>query len=172
MSEDAPRFFGKFRGMVMNNVDPMGMGRIQVQVPDVSGLVPGSWAMPCFPFASMQLGFYALPQIGGGVWVEFEQGNPDYPIWSGCWYGSRADVPALVTATPPAVPVVVMQTQGQTTLLLSDLPGPTGGILIKTMSGAMISINDVALTISNGKGASIVMAGPVVAINGTALTVT
>ena len=65
-----------------------------------------------------------------------------------------------------------MQTQGQTTLLLSDLAGPTGGVLIKTMSGAMISINDVALTISNGKGASIVMTGPTVAINGTALTIT
>jgi uncharacterized protein involved in type VI secretion and phage assembly len=158
--------------MVTNNVDPLGIGRLQVQVPDVAGVVPGSWAMPCFPFASTQLGFYALPQIGGGVWVEFEQGNPDYPIWSGCWYGSKADVPGLVSATPPGVPVIIMQTQGQTTLLLSDLAGPTGGVMIKTTSGAMISINDVALTITNGKGASIVMTGPTVAINGAALTVT
>jgi uncharacterized protein involved in type VI secretion and phage assembly len=172
MSDDALRFFGKYRGMVTNNIDPLGIGRLQVQVPDVAGVVPGSWALPCFPFASTQLGFYALPQIGGGVWVEFEQGNPDYPIWSGCWYGSRADVPGLVSATPPGVPVVIMQTQGQTTLLLSDLAGPTGGVLIKTTSGAMISINDVALTISNGKGASIVMTGPTVAINGAALTIT
>lgn len=172
MSDDALRFFGKYRGMVTNNLDPLGIGRLQVQVPDVAGVVPGSWALPCFPFASTQLGFYALPQIGGGVWVEFEQGNPDYPIWSGCWYGSRADVPGLVSATPPGIPVVIMQTQGQTTLLLSDLAGPTGGVLIKTTSGAMISINDVALTISNGKGASIVMTGPTVAINGAALTIT
>jgi hypothetical protein len=172
MSDDALRFFGKYRGMVTNNIDPLGIGRLQVQVPDVAGVVPGSWALPCFPFASTQLGFYALPQIGGGVWVEFEQGNPDYPIWSGCWYGSRADVPGLVSATPPGIPVVIMQTQGQTTLLLSDLAGPTGGVLIKTTSGAMISINDVALTISNGKGASIVMTGPTVAINGAALTIT
>lgn len=172
MSESTQKFYGKYRGMVINNVDPLGIGRLMVQVPDVGGLIPGSWAMPCFPFASTQLGFYALPQIGGGVWVEFEQGNPDYPIWSGAWYGSRADVPALVSATPPGVPVAILQTQGQTTLLLSDLPGPTGGVLIKTMTGAMISINDVALTISNGKGASIVMAGPTVAINGVALTIT
>lgn len=171
MSE-TPRFFGKYRGMVTNNIDPMGIGRLQVQVPDVAGLVPGSWAMPCFPFTGPQLGFYALPQIGAGVWVEFEQGNPDYPIWSGCWYGSRADLPALVTATPPAVPVALIATQGQTTLLLSDQPGPTGGVLLKTMTGAMIAMNDVSLTISNGKGASIVLTGPTVAINGTALTVT
>jgi len=169
---DGQKYYGKYRGTVLNNIDPLQIGRLMVQVPDVSNLIPSSWAMPCFPISGKQMGAYMIPQIGAGVWVEFEQGNPDYPIWSGCWYGSRADVPALVTATPPAVPVVVMQTQGQTTLLLSDLPGPTGGILIKTMSGAMISINDVALTISNGKGASIVMAGPVVAINGTALTVT
>lgn len=171
MSE-TPKFYGKYRGMVINNIDPMGLGRLMVQVPDVAGVIPGSWAMPCFPFSGPQLGFYALPQIGAGVWVEFEQGDPDRPIWSGCWYGSRAEIPALVTATPPGVPVVIMQTQGQTTLLLSDLPGPTGGVLIKTMTGAMISINDVALTISNGKGASIVMAGPTVTINGGALTIT
>lgn len=172
MTDSAQKFYGKYRGMVVNNIDPMGIGRIQVQVPDVTGLIPGGWAMPCFPFASTQLGFYALPQIGGGVWVEFEQGNPDYPIWSGCWYGSRADVPGLVTATPPGVPIAIMQTQGQTTLLLSDLPGPTGGVLIKTMTGAIISMNEVALTITNGQGASIVMMGPTVSINGVALTIT
>lgn len=171
MSENT-KFFGKYRGMVINNIDPMGIGRLLVQVPDVAGLIPGSWAMPCFPFTGPQFGLYGLPQIGTGIWVEFEQGNPDYPIWSGCWYGSRAEVPALITATPPGIPVAILQTQGQTTLLLSDLPGPTGGVLIKTMTGAIISMNDVALTISNGKGASIVMAGPTVTINAGALTIT
>ena len=92
------KYYGKYRGMVINNVDAMQMGRVQVQVPDVTGLPPTSWAMPCLPFGGKQMGMWALPQIGTGVWVEFEQGDIDRPIWSGCWYGSAADVPAQILA--------------------------------------------------------------------------
>ncbi|GKS56843.1 baseplate assembly protein [Nitrospira sp.] len=165
------KFYGKFRGTVLNNIDPMQMGRLQVQVPDVAGLVPTSWAMPCFPLSGKQMGMWAIPQIGAGVWVEFEQGNPDYPIWSGCWFGSAAEVPALALTAPPPLSDIVLQTATQNTLLLSDLPGPAGGILLKTMTGALISINDVGITISNGKGATIMMTGPTVTINGGALVV-
>jgi uncharacterized protein involved in type VI secretion and phage assembly len=165
-------FLGKYRGMVLNNIDPMQQGRLQVQVPDVAGLIPGSWAMPCLPFTGKQMGLWAIPQIGTGVWIEFEQGNPDYPIWSGCWFGSAAEVPALALAAPPAIPNFVIQTQGQNTLMLSDVPGPTGGILLKSTTGALISINDVGITISNGKGAMITMTGPTVTVNAGALTIT
>lgn len=171
-TENIPnKFYGKYRGTVLNNVDPMQMGRLQVQVPDVAGLVPTSWAMPCFPLSGKQMGMWAIPQIGAGVWVEFEQGNPDYPIWSGCWFGSAAEVPALALTAPPPLSDIVLQTAAQNTLLLSDLPGPTGGILLKTTTGALISINDVGITISNGKGATIVMTGPTVTINAGALVV-
>ena len=73
-----------------------------------------------------------IPNPGTGVWVEFEQGDADHPIWTGCWYGIAAEVPALAHAAPPVTPPIVFQTQGQTTLMLSDVPGPTGGILLKT----------------------------------------
>ena len=173
MTENAAhKYFGKYRGMVVSNVDPMQIGRLLVQVPDVLGPIPSSWAMPCLPFTGKQMGMWCLPQIGTGVWVEFEQGNPDYPIWSGCWYGLVAEVPALALAAPPGVPNVVIQTAAQNTLMLSDLPGPTGGILLKTTTGAFISVNDIGITISNGKGAIITMTGPTVDINLTALTVT
>jgi Uncharacterized protein conserved in bacteria len=168
----AQKYFGKYRGMVINNVDPLQIGRLMLQVPDVLGPIPSSWAMPCLPFTGKQMGMWCLPQVGTGVWVEFEQGNPDYPIWSGCWYGLVAEVPALALAAPPAVPNVVIQTAAQNTLMLSDLPGPTGGILLKTTTGAFISVNDIGITISNGKGAIITMTGPTVDINMTALTVT
>ena len=111
-------------------------------------------------------------QIGAGVWVEFEQGDPDQPIWAGCWFGSAAEVPALALAAPPGVPNVVIQTQAQNTLMISDVPGPTGGILLKTTTGAMIAVNDIGITISNGKGATIVMTGPTVTVNNGALVVT
>jgi hypothetical protein len=67
---------------------------------------------------------------------------------------------------------VLLQTQGQQTLMLSDVPGPTGGILLKTVSGAMISISEAGITISNGQGATIMMTGPTVTVNGGALAVT
>jgi uncharacterized protein involved in type VI secretion and phage assembly len=165
------RYFGKYRGTVLNNVDPMRRGRIMVQCPDVLGAIPSSWALPCFPTAGRQAGVYAVPQIGSGVWVEFEGGDPDHPIWSGAWYASAAEVPALAQAVPPGMDTFVVQTTGQTTLAISDVPG-TGGILLKTATGALIQVNDVGITISNGKGATIVLAGPTVTVNAGALVVT
>lgn len=165
------KFYGKYRGVVLNNVDPMQQGRVMVQVPDVLGVGLSSWAMACVPFGGKQMGMWCLPQIGAGVWVEFEQGDSDYPIWSGCWWGSAADPPVLALAAPPAVPNFVIQSQGQNTLMISDVPGPTGGFLLKTLTGAFISINDIGITISNGKGAIITMTGPSVDINLGALTI-
>jgi hypothetical protein len=162
----APRkFFGKYRGLVVDNIDPMQIGRIMAQVPDVLGLIPSSWAMPCVPFAGIQSGAFMVPPIGSQVWMEFEQGNPDYPIWTGGFWGVVADVPALATA-PPAIPPgvnIVLQTPLQSTIVLSDsAPTPaTGGIVLK--SGA-------SLMVINASG--IYITAPLVAINETALVVT
>jgi hypothetical protein len=165
------RFFGKYRGTVFNNVDPMLMGRIQAIVPGVLGVIPTSWAMPCFPVAGIQNGVFALPIIGSAVWIEFEQGDPDYPIWAGCFYGTPAEVPAMALIVPPAVPGFTFQTPLQNGLTISDVPGPTGGILMKTTTGAMISVSDTGIIISNGKGAIINMVGPSTDINAGALTI-
>ncbi len=164
-------YYGKYRGMVLNNLDPLQIGRLLVQVPDVEGVLPSSWAMPCFPFTGRQMGAYLLPQIGAGVWVEFEHGDPNHPIWSGCWYGSVADVPALALAGNPASPNVVLQTSLQNSIIISDLPGPTGGIMLKSPTGASILVNDTGIYIQNGKGASITLVGPSVMINNGALNV-
>ena len=165
------KFFGKYRGTVIDNIDPLQTGRLLVQVPDVSNILPSTWAMPCLPFAGIQSGFYAVPAIGSQVWIEFEQGNPDYPIWVGCFWGSAADVPALALAGVPGLQQIVVQTTSQNTLLISDVPGPAGGILLKSSTGALISVSDVGITISNGQGATITMNGPAVTVNEGALEV-
>lgn len=170
MSNGTP-FWGKYRGTVVNNVDPMQIGRLQVLVPDVSGVMLSSWAMPCAPVAGMQSGMFALPIIGSGVWVEFERGDPDYPIWVGCFWGTAAEVPATALAVPPAVPGITLQTPLQNAIQISDTPG-VGGILLKTPTGAMLTINDVGITMTNGRGATISMVGPTVDVNVGALTVT
>ena len=127
--------------------------------------------MPCFPFAGKQMGMYVVPQVGAGVWVEFEQGDPDYPIWTGCYCGTAAEVPALALAGNPASPNIVLQTTAQNGLVISDLPGPTGGIMLKSTTGATIIVNDTGIYIQNGKGASLVMTGPTVTVNNGALVV-
>jgi len=166
-----PQYFGKYRGTVINNIDPMQIGRLQVMVPDVMGVGISSWAMPCVPLAGPQMGAYFVPLIGAGVWVEFEGGDPDYPIWTGGFWGSAAEVPALALAGLPASPSIVLQTSGQNSVVVSDLPG-TGGIMLKATTGAMILINETGITISNGQGATIMLTGPTVTINQGALVVT
>jgi hypothetical protein len=169
------RYYGKYRGTVIENIDPQQIGRILVMVPDVLGMTPSSWAMPCVPAAGIQAGMFIVPPIGSGVWIEFEQGDPDYPIWTGGFWGLVADVPLLATA-PPAIPPgqnIVLQTTGQATVLVSDAPPTplTGGIVLKSTTGAMIVVNDSGIYIDNGKGASITLIGPAVDINLGALTV-
>jgi uncharacterized protein involved in type VI secretion and phage assembly len=167
----ATKYWGKYRGMVLNNIGPMQMGRLMVQVPDVTSLIPGTWAMPCVPVAGIQNGMVALPMIGSGVWVEYEQGDPDFPIWVGCFWGSAAELPALSHLTPPVVSAITFQTPLQNGLTISDLPGPAGGIMLKSATGASIIVNDTGIYIQNGKGASIVMTGPSVTVNAGALVV-
>ena len=169
------RHYGKYRGLVIDNIDPEQIGRILVQVPDVLGEIPASWAMPCVPAAGIQAGCFIVPPIGSQVWVEFEQGDPDYPIWTGGFWGLVADVPIFATA-PPAIPPgqnIVLQTTGQNTIMVSDAPPSpvSGGIVLKSVSGAMIVVNETGIYISNGQGATITLIGPAVAVNIDALTV-
>ena len=168
---NAKKFFGKYRGKVINNIDPEQRGRIQVEVSDVSNLVPSSWAMPCVPVAGDQMGMFAVPPNGSGVWIEFEQGDPDYPIWVGCFWGTADEMPSLAKLVPPAVPGITFQTPLKNGMQVSDAPGPTGGIQLKTANGAEISVTDVGITITNGKGAKLTMIGNMVDFNEGALTV-
>lgn len=167
----ATKYWGKYRGTVVNNLDPMMEGRIQAIVPAVSNVALTSWALPCLPVAGLQTGMFAVPIPGAKVWIEFENGDPDFPIWTGCFYGSAAEVPALARATPPVVPGITFQTPLQNGLSINDVPGPLGGIVMKTATGATLIINDTGIYIQNGKGASIVMVGPAVSVNNGALSV-
>jgi uncharacterized protein involved in type VI secretion and phage assembly len=174
-SDVSGKFYGKYRGTVFNNLDPLQLGRIQALVPDVFGLIPSSWAMPCVPIAGKQQGIFVLPQIGSGVWIEFEQGEPDYPIWVGGFWGIVAEVPALALAPPPIPPGqnIVVQTTLQNTIIVSDAaPTPaTGGIVLKSTTGATIVVNDSGIYIQNGKGAAILMAGTSLTITGAPVNI-
>jgi uncharacterized protein involved in type VI secretion and phage assembly len=163
-------FYGKYPGTVRNNIDPNQKGRLLVEVGDVGGNMISSWASPCLPVVGPNMGIFTVPPIGAGVWVEFVRGDADFPVWTGGFY-SEVDVPALARIVPPGVSGITLQTQLKNGIVISDAPGPTGGILIQTTSGAMIAVNDVGITISNGKGAVLSLTGPTVDVNLGALTI-
>ena len=171
MNCEQRRYFGKYRGTVVNNLDPERLARLLAVVPDVQGTASSTWAMPSLPFASAHAGVVAVPPVGAGVWIEFEQGDPDYPIWSGCWWGSASEVPAVVLSGQPGVGQITLVTPGQHTLVISDLPGIAGGITVRTSEGARITLNDNAIALDNGKGAAISLVGNAVRIGGAEIVI-
>jgi hypothetical protein len=167
------RFYGKYRGTVVQNLDPEFRGRLMCEVPGVLGPVPSSWCEACVPLAGptgTAMGAYFVPPIGAGVWIEFEQGDPNRPIWSGCRF-APGDAPLLAFAGLPVSPSIVMQTSLQNAIAISDLPGPTGGIMLKSATGATLIVNDTGIYLQNGKGAMMTLVGPTVTFNTGALTI-
>ena len=141
--------YGKYRGKVVNNVDPLMQGRIIAMVPTISEM-PLTWATPCVPYAGRGVGFFAVPPIGANVWIEFEGGDPGKPIWAGCFWG-KGEAPAK-----PAVPTTKMLKTELITLSFNDLKAelkleaktPTGLQTVEMDPGGIkLSSNEVTVTI-------------------------
>ena len=156
----ARKLYGKYRGTIVDNVDPMLRGRVRVSVPGVLNSRTKPWAEICLPaFDGLTA---AAPAIGSSVLVEFEAGDVRRPICTGkLWSGQDQPV-------PPSAPLT-LGLPGQATLSIGDAGGR--GITLRTALGAMIAISDAGITISNGQGASISLNGPSVSINNGALVV-
>ena len=118
------QFFGKYRGKVTGTKDDKNLGRIQVEVPAVLGEGKKSWAMPCVAYAGKDIGFFTVPPKGSNVWVEFEAGDPNYPIWSGCFWG-EGELPKALQNLEKEEEIQVFRTHG-ITLTLSNLEGKKG----------------------------------------------
>jgi hypothetical protein len=142
-------FFGKYRGKVENNVDPQRLGRLQVSVPSVLGEGRLSWAMPCVPYAGPKVGLIALPPKNANVWVEFEGGNLDYPIWTGCFW-DKGQIPLK----RPDASAKVLKTEG-IELTLDDTQG-SGGLTLKVGSP---SVSVPATLVINSKGVQVTTQG-------------
>ena len=161
------KFYGKYKGVVDQNIDLSGRGRLMVKVPTVfrDGKV---WALPCVPYAGPDIGFFMMPPTDANVWVEFEEGDPKRAIWSGCFWGERESAP--VSVSPLAAKTKMLKTD-TCTLTLDDTPG-SGGITIETTNGQKIKLTATGIEIDNGLGATIKLSGPSVKINEQALEVT
>jgi uncharacterized protein involved in type VI secretion and phage assembly len=153
------RFYGKYRGVV-TEVDAATM-RIKANVPAVLPGAPTGWCAPCVPYAGPQVGFLMLPEVGSGVWIEFEAGDVSYPIWVGCYWRS-GEVPAGATAEIKSIVTTAGTLAFNTTAgsikaedasqhaVLLDGKGVTvsteGGKIVAGPSG--VSVNNGALVVS------------------------
>lgn len=174
MSQDT--YPGLYRGTVLPTPDPEFRGRLQLTIADVLSFVPSTWAEPCAPLSGPPgpMGVYMVPPPGAGVWVMFEHGNVNKPVWIGCRFDTMADPPIDAKLSNPVNPSIVIQTLLKNTLVVSDLPPTpvTGGIMLRSTTGAMIVVNDSGIYLSNGKGATITMIGPAINFNLGAMIIT
>ena len=163
---EVKKYYGKFRGVVSDNRDPLMLGRIRAKVADVFGDNESSWALPSVPYAGNGVGIFLMPPTNASVWIEFEQGDPDYPIWSGCFW-ALGEVPA----TPGVAEMKVLKTN-LATITINDLQG-AGGITIESKigAGAKIVMNVEGIEITSGAG-KIKLTATGVSVNDGALEVT
>jgi uncharacterized protein involved in type VI secretion and phage assembly len=165
-----PPFYGKYRGTVTDNADLLMLGRVRAKIPDILGDKESGWALPCSPYAGKGVGLFLVPPKGASVWIEFEYGNPDRPIWSGGFWDKATDLP--VQSAPQLLPDNKVLKTNNCTITLDDTPG-ISGITIEAKSGAVsakIEMSMDGITISCAKGK--VKTGPItVSINDGALEV-
>jgi len=155
------RHFGKYRGIVADNADPLTQGRVQVRVPAVLG-DRTLWALPCTPYAGPDIGFLALPPVGAAVWVEFEGGDRNHPIWAGGFW-APGELPADCGPT-----MAVFRTPGAT-IRIDDggtVEIETSGGTKLTLSGSEIKLEAPSIKQSANGGAAELSAAGFDAMNG------
>lgn len=79
-------YYGVYDGQVCAINDPEKRGRIQCVIPDVTGESPSAWCEPCVPVAYDDGGDFYLPKLKEFVWIMFEQGDPNKPVYFGGWW--------------------------------------------------------------------------------------
>jgi Type VI secretion system/phage-baseplate injector OB domain len=176
MSSFKRRYYGKYRGVVADNVDLDQQGRITATVLDVLGDVPTTWALPCLPVTGMiglQSGMYVVPPIKANVWIEFEHGDVNKPIWSGCYWGDKSQIPTAALNEDPATPPILMQSVGQNSVMIGG--DPLTGITIscgpaELTTSPQITLDPTGITLSVG-ACSIKISVSSVSINDGALNI-
>ncbi|GAA1913717.1 phage baseplate assembly protein V [Streptomyces durmitorensis] len=167
MSADGPAYYGKYRGVVTDNClqdgtsDPQG--RIRAKVVDVYGEDKSPWALPAVPYAANGLGLYLTPPVDAFVWIEFEHGDPHYPVWSGCFWAANQ--------LPAARPEMKVLKTPAGTVTLDDSPNAPG-ITIVTAKGLKITIDQNGIEINAGKKGVIQLTDNKVTVNRDGLEVT
>lgn len=183
LAQDAPqRFYGKYRGFVVDNDDPEQRGRLRLRVPSVLGEAVSGWALPCLPFGGLaQQGLFLVPEVDAQVWVEFEEGSADLPLWTGTFWQQSGDPPAEAAKSPPTTRV--LRTPAGHVLQFDDAAGeeqirlhhsstaqlqvdPNGTVTLTDAAGSTLTLdasaNAVTLADSHGNTLTMDASGTVV----------
>lgn len=176
------QYFGKYRGFVADNEDPEQRGRLKLKVPTVLGEEVTGWALPCLPFGGLaNQGLFLVPEPDSQIWVEFEEGNLDQPIWTGTFWQQSGDPPEEAAKTPPTTRV--LRTPSGHVLQFDDAEGeeqirlhhsseaellidPEGSIVLTDKAGSKLTLdaagNTVVLEDSNGNTLTMSSSGTVI----------
>ncbi|MEU4351815.1 phage baseplate assembly protein V [Streptomyces sp. NPDC023838] len=168
------QWHGLYEAVVVDAKDPTGVGRLLVRVPEVLGDETQVWAAPSTPLAGPDCGMYVVPPADSGVWVRFLDGDPERAVCAGYRRGGSQDVPSAAKSAPPGIPQIVLATPSGSALVISDVPGPAGGIKLQLHgeNGPFIKIDEMSIEISCGSGlATLKLVGPQLTVNDGALTV-
>lgn len=155
------RYYGKYRGFVKNNKDPEKMGRLLVTVPSVLGKKVAVWAFPCVPYGGMKnRGLWFIPEKDAGVWVEFEEGDPEFPIWVGTFFskpGDETEAPKSrkpdgkedKVQSPPTSKMI--KTEAGHTIQFEDKEGKERITIVEGKNSHVIAMDKDGVKITDGK---------------------
>ncbi len=149
-------YYGKYRGFVADNQDPLGRGRLRLTVPSILGTAQTDWALPCLPFGGLtDQGVYMVPEVDAQVWVEFEEGNLSNAIWTGTFWQQQGDIPAEAQDPGPAARAV--KTPSGHLLLMDDTEDEGQVILRHTSEAELVLEPDGSLALTDSSGATLKM---------------
>lgn len=176
----ASRLYGKRKARVSDNKDPERRGRVRVENIELFGSGQSDWALPNVPFyGGRDCGFFSVPPVGSTVWLEFEEGLIDYPIYTGGYFdllndghstdGSQVENEEGFQSDPSSIPA-----HGRGVYDGSDFGGMKGSMgvpessfegmygevtILQTPSGHMIELDDTEgaqrIQIHHARGAHI-----------------
>lgn len=178
------RYFGKYRGLVVRNDDPENLGRLTVRVPGILGedVVTG-WALPCMPAGGEpNQGFLALPGPGAGVWVEFEEGDLEFPIWTGAYWtkpGGESEIPRANNrdgqeyedGPTPATRKIFKTARGHT-IQFEDAAGQETVLIVEATHGHVIALDKDGIKIGQAGGKQeILLEGDTITLRGPGIRI-
>jgi uncharacterized protein involved in type VI secretion and phage assembly len=162
------RFYGKYRGIVVDNQDPAKLGRLKLKVPSVLGSdVVTGWATPCAPYGGVaDQGLLFIPDVGAGVWTEFEEGDLEFPIWTGTFWSqpnSESELPKPNKAADgseqgnvqdPPTSKIIKTAKGHT-LQFEDADGSEMILVREGSQGHFLTMDQNGITITDANANTI-----------------
>lgn len=143
------RYYGTYRAFVVDNNDPEERGRLKLKIPTIHGdQVHDYWAFPKGQYAGNGYGFLMLPKIGDAVYVVFENGDSEHPLWEHGWWAKNEMMD--IDSYPDDF---VLHTHANHRV---ELNNKGNNIRIKLSEGSVIEVNDFGISlIRNGGKVSI-----------------